>query len=274
MNVLRAKIMNTLRRIGAHPRLLPYYALFLATPTVRPSLLFAYRELKGARGIALYHLRENGRNVALRHVSGDLVILGEVFNKHYYRPSGEIAQVLTEPNTIVDLGGNIGLFSLFAAVRWPLAQIVAYEPDADNAAVLEINILANGLGDRWKLIEAAASNRDGSVSFVSGLAAISHMADNTESEGTIEVTMLDVLPQISQADLLKMDIEGGEWAILGDPRFREAPPRVAVLEYHSHLCPGPNPRAEAETALRAAGMHIKSTADHGDAQGVLWAWRA
>jgi FkbM family methyltransferase len=240
---------------------------------VKPSLPFALREVLHRGDIVFYRVRENGRSVAVRHGHAAVVILGEVFNRHCYQPRGEVEQALGPVRTIVDLGGNIGLFGLFASVRWPEAQIVAFEPDPDNAAVHELTISANGLAERWQLIEAAASNRDGRVSFVAGLNAVSHLAEATGDDQTIEVPMLDVLPRLGQADLLKMDIEGGEWAILGDTRFREAPPRVVVLEYHPYLCPGSNPRAEAERALEAAGMRVQSTIERGDDQGTLWAWR-
>lgn len=272
MSALRSKCVEALRKLGAHPRLLPLLELYLGAPTVRPTVAFALREGLRREGVFLYRVRENGLSVAIRHGTGDVVILGEVFRHHDYQPAGEVEQALAQVNSIIDLGGNIGLFGAFAVARWPQAKIVAFEPDPHNAAIHERTIAANGLAERWQLVQAAASNEDGRASFVAGLAAVSHIADPTDGEHTIEVPVIDVLPEIAQADLLKMDIEGGEWAILGDPRFREAPPRVAVLEYHSHLCPGPDPRAEAESALKVAGMRIQSIADHGH-YGMLWAWR-
>ena len=47
--------------------------------------------------------------------------------------------------------------------------------------------------------------------------------------------MADVLGQIAEADLVKMDIEGGEWGILADPRI--ARQRALVLEYHPRGLP-------------------------------------
>jgi FkbM family methyltransferase len=273
MTGLRANFLNALRRLGARPRLLPLLAVFLGAPTVRPSLPFALRELLHRDDLIFYRVRENGRRVAIRHSRAAVVILGEVFNRHCYQPSADIEELLAQAPTILDLGGNIGLFGLFAASRWPEAQIVAFEPDPENAALHEMTIDANGLASRWQLVQAAASNSDGRISFVAGLNATSHVADGTSNEPTIEVPVQDVLPRIAQVDLLKMDIEGGEWAILGDPRFREAPPRTVVLEYHPEGCPGPNPRAAAEQALTAAGMRVQPTMDRDDGHGLLWAWR-
>jgi FkbM family methyltransferase len=273
MTSLRARVLDALRRIGARPRLAPLVAVYLGAPTVRPSIRFAVRELLHREDLAIYRLRENGRSVAIRHGAAAVWVLAEVFNRRCYEPSSEVEKSLGEPTAIVDLGGNIGLFGLFAAARWPHARIAAFEPDRENAAIHELTINANGLERRWQLITAAASNRDGRVSFVSGLNAVSHIADSDSDERTTEVPVMDVLPRIAKADLLKMDIEGGEWPILGDPRFRESPPRAVVLEYHSHGCPGSNPRAEAERALEAAGMRVQSTTDNRDGTGLLWAWR-
>ena len=48
---------------------------------------------------------------------------------------------------------------------------------------------------------------------------------------------------------------------------------ISVLEYHPHMCPGGNPRAEAEAILRAAGMKIAPIKQVPGGYGMLWAWR-
>jgi len=45
--------------------------------------------------------------------------------------------------SVLDLGGNIGLFSLLAARSHPAARIYTYEPGPPNYQILEINCLAN-----------------------------------------------------------------------------------------------------------------------------------
>jgi hypothetical protein len=72
-----------------------------------------------------------------------------------------------------------------------------------------------------------------------------------------------------------MDIEGGEWVILGDPRFAAAPPRVVVMEHHPQGAPGPDPRAAALEALARAGLSATASVfSTADGYGMLWAWRA
>ena len=269
-----ARTVRALRRASAHPRVLPLTALLLRARTVRSPFAFAAREALGRRGLFFYRLRCGGLTVGIRHGTGDVVTLGEIFHEHDYRPGEEVEHALNGVSRILDLGANIGLFGAFAACRWPQAEILAFEPDPANAAVHERTIAANGLQGRWKLIRAAAGARDGHAAFAAGHAALSRLSDGSDGEETIEVPVKDVLPRLGETDLLKMDIEGGEWPILEDPRFRESPPRALVLEFHPRLSPGPDPRVAVEALLEAAGMRVKPIWHRDDGHGMLWAWRS
>lgn len=288
MRTLSAGPAQALRTLGAHPRLLPLTALLLRARTVRPAALFFLREVSRRRETRSYRLRENGLLVNIRHGTGDVVTLGEVFHDHQYTPTDEIEAALGEVSSVLDLGANIGLFGAFAAARWPRAEVVAFEPDPANAELHEQTIAANGLQQRWRLVRAAAAAAPGRAEFVSGGVALSHLAAADEPAGTepsesetetdtavqlIDVELRDVVAGLAETDLLKMDIEGGEWAILGDARFREHPPHAVVLEYHPRFCPGDDPASAAETALVQAGLRVQSIWRGADGHGMLWAWR-
>jgi FkbM family methyltransferase len=264
-----------MRWLGARRMLLPLTAKLLCARTVRESVRFFSREVVRPAGIHLYRLRENGVRVAIRHDGADAATLAEVFYHRYYFPPEEPTQAIGAAGEIVDLGANIGLFGAFAIARWPLSRVVAFEPDPANARVHECTIAANGAGDRWRLEHSAAAARDGQVRFAGGLDARSHIAEGDVVDGraTITVQARDVLEQIATADLVKMDIEGGEWDILLDPRFGSRPPRALVLEYHPQRCPGPDPHTTAVHALQAAGLKTASIWHGGDGHGMLWAWR-
>ena len=241
---------------------------------VRPWVLFVARELARRRGTRVYRLSESGLRLAIRHRTGDVATLTEVFHLRYYDPPAEVDRAIGEPRTVLDLGANVGVFGAYAAARWPAAQIVSYEPDPDNFAVHERTLAANGLGHRWTLVREAAGARDHEVRFVPGLAALSHVVDAEAGEEAtaISVPMRDVLPAVCPADLVKVDIEGGEWDILLDPRLRLDPPRAIVLEVHPRNCPGANPLAVAEHALREAGLATAVIWERDDGHGMLWGW--
>jgi FkbM family methyltransferase len=213
--------------------------------------------------------------VAINHAGVDSATLAEVFYHCYYEPPEEVAAALGEPAQILDLGANIGLFGAFAVTRWPSARLLAYEPDPANAAALERTISENDLAGRWKLKRAAAGAHAGEIRFVPGLNVGSHIADLQDDSRavTITVPLCDVLPEIADAGLVKMDIEGAEWSILGDPRFAEQPPRALVLEYHPEGSTERDPAAAAHSALERAGMATASIWHRPDGYGMLWAWR-
>jgi FkbM family methyltransferase len=242
---------------------------------VRETPAFFAREIVRPGGIRIYHARENGVSVAIRHRSVDAATLAEVFYHHWYHPPEEVARALGSPREILDLGANIGLFGALAVTMWPEARIVGYEPDPGNAEVHDAAIAANGLGDRWSVSHAAAGVADGEVRLAAGRGPSSFvLAEGAAVEHEVVVAMRDVMGAIAGADLLKMDIEGGEWPILTDARFAAAPPRVVVLEYHRVAEWTLEPHAQAVALLGAAGMRTQTIWDaERDGYGMLWAWR-
>lgn len=265
----RARGPAWLRRILGHPRLVPLTALMLRARTVRPAPAFVARELLGRGGVFAYAVRSGGVRVLVRHGSADPVTLGEVFHEcDYLPPAGAVVE---PPERVVDLGANVGYFGAFAMGQWPQASVVAFEPDPENAALHERTISLNGLGDRWHLERAAATSRAGELRFHATGDALAH----ADEDGDVVVAAMDVLPLIAKADILKMDIEGGEWEILEDQRFAASPPRVVVLEHH--------PRGSLESDPRGAVLHLLADAGltqvatifrREDGHGMLWAWRA
>jgi FkbM family methyltransferase len=265
----RARGPAWLRRILAHPRVVPLTALLLRAHTVRESAAFLARELGRRRGPFAYTVRGGSARIVVRHCSADPVTLGEVFHERDYEPPAAMPSI--SPRLILDLGANVGYFGAFALERWPGASVLAYEPDPENADVHAHTITLNDFGDRWELRRAAAGARHGELRFRASGDALSHASE----EGELVLPAEDVLPLVAGADLLKVDIEGGEWAILGDPRFSERPPRTVVLEYHPHPSAGPNPRAAAIAYLRKAGLGEMATIfRREEGYGMLWAWRA
>jgi FkbM family methyltransferase len=260
------------RAILTLPRIEELVAVGIESTAVRGSARFALRELTGRTSLTRYELRSSGRPFYLRHNTGDRVVLHELFYEGHYdlpEPVARFLDGLGRPAQIADLGANIGLFGVLMLARFPEARITAFEPDSPNAEVHRRSIAENDTEGRWHLIEAAASNRDGRVSFRSGEYARSRIEPG---EGSDQVDAVDVFPYLERADFAKIDIEGGEWAVLGDERFAALPTPVLVLEYHADLCPEPDPRAAALAALARAGYRTAETWAY-SGQGMLWAWK-
>ena len=62
-------------------------------------------------------------------------------------------------DVLFDVGANIGLYSVYAASR--SIQVVAFEPESQNYALINQNIFLNGLGNRVKCLAIALSDRNG-----------------------------------------------------------------------------------------------------------------
>ena len=264
----RARGPAWLRGLLASRRVVPTTALVLRARTVRRSTAFVARELGRRSGPFAYTLRGGSAKVVVRHRSADVVTLGEVFHERDYEPPQEMPAL--DPRLILDLGANVGYFGVFALERWPGVQVIGYEPDPRNAAVHARAMELNGFGSRWHLRRAAAAARGGRLRFSASGDALAHATE----AGDLTVEAEDVLPLVARADLVKLDIEGGEWDILADPRFAAHPPAAIVLEHHPHPVAGADPAAAAVGHLRAAGLSRTATIfARADGYGMLWAWQ-
>jgi FkbM family methyltransferase len=258
-----------LRPILKSPRVEPAVVAFLRASPVRQRVRFLARQLRPPREPQEYRLRSNGAVVLVRHGSPDVAALGEVFYEAQYEPPEQIAEALADlgrPPTVLDLGANVGYFSAFAATRFPGAQVVAIEPDAENVPLLRRTAAANGWA--WEVVEAAATTADGEVPFAGGRFTYSRI-----EEGGEPVRAVDVMPFLARADFAKIDIEGGEWAILGDERFASVAPVALALEHHPYLAPDEGPDAASRRLLGAAGYAILSVLDLAPGQALVWALR-
>lgn len=137
---------------------------------------------------------------------------------------------LRDGDVFVDVGANIGLYSVYAALSRPASRVIALEPEYANLHLLRDNLVANGLEDRVTAYSIALGARDGlSFLLVQDLAPGSAL--HTESreaspltrtgrrvrlrEG-ISVLTLDTFCGFAGVSphLMKIDVDGTELDIL------------------------------------------------------------
>lgn len=162
----------------------------------------------------------------------DLVTVWVIFIRGEY---------FVDPNCafIIDAGANIGSFSIFAAARAPHATILSFEPFPKTFALLKANIQLNGLENRVKIMPTGLGAQDGTALMDSDPNLPSQSNGTTDSlEGGIPVSIQSLKSvfrsqNITHVDLLKMDIEGGEHAIISDATAEDfCRVRHFSLEYH------------------------------------------
>jgi FkbM family methyltransferase len=136
---------------------------------------------------------------------------------------------------ILDCGANIGLASLFYKRRYPAARITAFEADPAIAALLAHNVRANGAAD-VEVVAAAVWTEAGQVSFrADGADAGAVVSAGGGREGGATrvpaVRLADWLAR-ERIDLLKLDIEGAEAAVLADCEGVLENVNAILLEVH------------------------------------------
>jgi FkbM family methyltransferase len=207
-----------------------------------------------------YAPRETGPRLWLRHGSGDAAVYGEIFVRGAYSPPWPLPGGLR----MLDLGAHIGFFARWALEQWNVESVTSLEPDVDNYKLLACNHEAFG-DARWTLVAAAAGGCEGRASFAGGRGAGSGLAHAGEDV----VRTVDALALMGACDLAKLDVEGGEWALLRDARFPSHAPEFIVVEYHPAEGVG-TPYAEARRLLEMAGYDVVDGHRETESVGVLW----
>lgn len=141
--------------------------------------------------------------------------------------------------TVVDVGANIGAFTLLAGEKGA-QRIVAVEPSRETCALLLENLARNGLNERVHVIQAAIGGRNGTGKLLlaadSPMTRLCPIVDAAAGAQEVTIMTLEVLLDkcgMQRVDLLKMDCEGAEYEALR-ACSRESLDRIEriVLEYH------------------------------------------
>lgn len=147
------------------------------------------------------------------------------------------------PFVFVDIGANVGLFSMFVAAHAGAgARILAVEPEPGNFRRLAFNVAANpglpvkafplALSDASGELAVELDRRDRGGSRTKKLTDVASVT-NTVLVPSQPLLQLLVAEHVEAVDALKIDVEGFEDVILG-PFFRDAPPalwpRLIIIE--------------------------------------------
>jgi FkbM family methyltransferase len=174
---------------------------------------------------------------------------------------------------VIDLGANVGISCLHWARQFPGAQVIGYEPHPRHVELARAQLQLNGLDERRVRIEPFAAACSSGTARLSDAGVSSAIQRDPASEG-IEVRTIDFLAAVSGTaiDILKIDIEGGEYALLGDSRFGEVAARVIVLEWHN--VPGhPQGLTWCRRRLEALGYQTEAGAWNTEHNGFIWGYR-
>jgi FkbM family methyltransferase len=146
--------------------------------------------------------------------------------------------------SVVDIGANIGYFTMLAASLVELSgRVAAVEPNPENIKLLEASRRVNGF-DQTLVIQAAAGRQTGllalNVSHSNGMTA--ELPDNWTifAARPVPCFALDaILPKDRRINFVKIDTEGAELnALIGLSRTIDRDQPVIVSEFSPGALPG------------------------------------
>ncbi len=132
-----------------------------------------------------------------------------------------LREYLKPGQTFVDVGANIGYYTLLAArAVGPKGRVYAFEPDPANFKLLEKNTAANGYHRNVVMVSKALSNKGGSARLYlnpvnRGDHRIYNPRDGRESVAIETLALDEYLKKWGpEVHFIKMDIQGAEAAAL------------------------------------------------------------
>jgi len=161
----------------------------------------------------------------------------------YERATTELFKQLLRPGMVfVDVGANIGYFSLLAAkLVGAGGKVYAFEPEPGNHALLCKNINLNSYSNVHAVQKAVSNKSESTLLFLSALDSGSHSLYSEAARGiqkSVEITTTSVDEFLESEnwpgiDLMKIDVEGAELEVLegmGD-LVERSPELKLVVEY-------------------------------------------
>jgi FkbM family methyltransferase len=177
----------------------------------------AERRTRDAERLAPVWVDLQGYRMLVRRSDPD--IGGVIARDHSYEPqvSRCLRTILREGSVFVDVGANIGYFSLLAAsLVAEHGRVIAVEARADNVELLRRSALDNGFA-QIEIHTCAAAERSGELIFYASGSAHSNGRVVREVEAwssglpRVRAAALDeLLRDVPRIDAVKLDIEGSE----------------------------------------------------------------
>ncbi len=143
-------------------------------------------------------------------------IIDEVYNKKVYEKYFKVE----DGDIVVDIGGHIGTFARSISDR-NFEKCFCIEPDKVNIGDMSVNLSRTTKINDYEIVNYAIDDDTGSNFFHRGNMGFNRkVKDALEGEAVDTISFLDFINKynIPRIDFLKLDCEGGEYAIIGDER--------------------------------------------------------
>jgi len=143
---------------------------------------------------------------------------------------------LTENDTVIDIGANVGLFSIYVKKKFG-CKIIAFEPIPQNFENLKKNILLNGFSESdFELHQSAITDlEDAEISIGTSISNSggSSIFESGDFTSLCRTERIDKYIN-KKCTYLKIDCEGGEYSIIPSILHLLNNFKYLGIEYHSY----------------------------------------
>lgn len=154
-----------------------------------------------------------------------------------------LEKLIKKKDVCLDIGGNIGIYSIFMAKKAFQGKVIAFEPIPINRNIIALNASLNEIKN-IEIRDCVLSDISGSIEFsISEDSAYSSLkATNRKEEAYSFVVQSKTLDELftkenKKVDIVKIDVEGAELLVLkgGKGLFSDINlrPRILLLELSS-----------------------------------------
>jgi FkbM family methyltransferase len=189
----------------------------------------------------------------------------------FWRRDYESPQTLHNVRQVVDLGANVGYSCLYWCHEYPECQVTAYEPHPVHLGAIDDNLARNGFLDRVKVVAAAAGSKEGRL-YLTDAGSSSAITGHPSAFQVSVIDIFRVREMTGAIDILKIDIEGGEYELLSDPRFAGLDVRALVVEWHT-TAEHPDGREWCVQRLQSLGYQTYIGCEDLPLAGLVWGFR-
>lgn len=171
--------------------------------------------------------------------AGDFGVTLELIAAGAYEPGSQQVMLdrLPQGGCFVDIGAHVGLFALPAARKvGPSGRVFAFEPNPENRALLEANVVRNGMEGIVEVVPCAVGDAAGTaVLHCSAWNTGDHRlfgAPRGRRRVDVEVVRLDEFlgARGCRADMIKIDVQGAEARVIAGLGVPDPLP-VLLMEY-------------------------------------------
>jgi len=190
--------------------------------------------------LSLGVVRVKGNKIFLKkHTPGFLRLL--FFGVYEPFETNIFKKQIKKGNIVLDIGANIGYYTLIAAkLVGKDGKVFAFEPDPNNFLLLKKNVKLNNY-QNVTLVNKAISDKSKNIKlYLSknnfGDHRIYKSSENRESINIKCIRLDDYFKKINQrVDIIKMDIQGAEWAAIKGMQslLRKNPNIKIIMEFSS-----------------------------------------